>query len=149
MECITVWFSNCCAQDHKILQSYKGSHSIIQTNLHPKTPSISLFLEKVANTIKEHSEHCHSLFPLPSDRRNKSLKVCTTRFKNSFFLPASDGERTSHLLRMYSPSHNLPHCRPCTLLLSALSLAVTPYSALSLFSLLHYLIYSCMNDWPG
>lgn len=86
--------------------------SIMQTS-HPPINSIHTlsYLGKPANNINDDSHPGHSLFsPLPSDRRYKSLKVCTI----SFFPAVITLEQTSHMLEASSQSSSRLHCSPCT-----------------------------------
>ncbi|XP_072368086.1 uncharacterized protein [Scyliorhinus torazame] len=82
--CITAWYGNCSAQDHKKLQT---AQSITQNCL-PSIDSIytSCCMGKVGSIIKEPSHPAYSLFQLlPSGRRYRSLRTRLNRLKNSFF----------------------------------------------------------------
>ncbi|KAM9366640.1 uncharacterized protein plekho2 [Symphorus nematophorus] len=85
--CITAWFGNCSAQEHKTLQCVvRTAEKVIESSL---SSMQYLFLTRCvrrASAITKDSSHpSHGLFDLlPSGKRFRSIRTCTTRFSNSF-----------------------------------------------------------------
>ncbi len=85
--CITVWYGNCSAADHKILQqTVNTAAKLISAPL----PSIlDIFLarcsSKTTSIVKDSTHPSHSLFQLlPLGRRYWSIRARSTRLLNSF-----------------------------------------------------------------
>uniref|UniRef100_A0A9J8C8P2 Reverse transcriptase domain-containing protein n=2 Tax=Cyprinus carpio carpio TaxID=630221 RepID=A0A9J8C8P2_CYPCA len=86
--CISVWYSNCSASDHKALQRMvKTAQRITGTQL---TSTENIYhkrcLGRARDIIKDASHPNHGLFTLlPSGRRYRSLRSRTSRLRKSFF----------------------------------------------------------------
>ncbi|XP_072373139.1 uncharacterized protein [Scyliorhinus torazame] len=86
--CITAWYGNCSAQDHKKLQRVVNTAQSITQICLPSIDSIytSRCLGKAGSIIKDPSHPAYSLFQfLPSGWRYRNLRTRTNRLKNSFF----------------------------------------------------------------
>eukprot|EP00061_Rhincodon_typus_P011598 g36741.t1 len=86
--CITAWYGNCSAQDHKEVQEVMfTAQTITEANL-PTMDCIYMVCcrGKTANIIKDPLHPGNALLqPLLSGRRCRSLNTHSSRFKNSFF----------------------------------------------------------------
>ncbi len=85
--CITVWYGNCSAADHKTLQrTVNTAAKIIGA---PRPSILDIFLarcsSKATSIVKNPTHPSHSLFQLlPSGRRFRSIRARSTRLLNSF-----------------------------------------------------------------
>ncbi len=116
--CITVWYGNCSAADHKTLQrTVNTAAKIIGAPL----PSIlDIFLtrcsSKAKSIVEDPTHPSHSLFQLlPSGRRYRSIRARSTRLLNSFFPQAVRALNSHHTAPLWNPKqpppHTLPHLR--------------------------------------
>lgn len=80
-------FGNSNAQEQRRLQNVVDTaQSIMRTDLPPSEGPIGAIASKAASIIKDPHHSSHVLIShLPSERRNRSLKTVTSRFKNSYF----------------------------------------------------------------
>ncbi len=112
--CITVWYGNCSAADRKTLQrTVNTAAKIIGAPL----PSImDIFLARCScktNSIMK--DPTHSFFQLlPSGRRYRSIRACSTRLLNSFFPQAVRALNSDHPAPLWNPmqtptSWNMDH----------------------------------------
>ncbi len=86
--CITVWYGNCSAADHKTLQRTVNTAAKITGA--PLPSILDIFLARC-------SSKTNSLFQLlPSGRRYRSIRACSTRLLNSFFPQAVRALNSDH-----------------------------------------------------
>ncbi len=86
--CITVWYGNCSAADHKTLQQTVNTAAKIIGAPLPSTLDIFLARcsSKATSIVKDPTHPSHSLFQLlPSGRRFQSIRARSARLLNSFF----------------------------------------------------------------
>ncbi len=109
--CITVWYGNSCAADHKTLQrTVNTAAKIIGAPL----PSILyIFLtrcsSKAKSILKDPTHPSHSLFQLlPSGRRYRSIRARSARLLNSFFPQAVRALNSNHTAPLWNPKQT-PH----------------------------------------
>ncbi len=85
--CITVWYGNCSAADHKTLQRTVNTAAKISGT--PLPSILDIFLtrcsSKATSIVKDSTHPSHSLFQLlPLGRRFRSIRARSTRLLNSF-----------------------------------------------------------------
>ncbi len=104
--CITVWYGNCSAADHKTLQrTVNTAAKIIGAPL----PSIlDIFLawcsSKTNSIVKDPTHPSHSLFQLlPSGRWYRSIRARSARLLNSFFPQAVRALNSDHPAPLWNP----------------------------------------------
>ncbi|KAL0155955.1 hypothetical protein M9458_050218, partial [Cirrhinus mrigala] len=98
--CITVWYGNCSAADHKTLQwTVNTAAKIIGA---PLPSLLDIFLArcsgKTTSIVKDPTHPSHHLFQLlPSGRRYRSISARSARLLNSFFPQAVRALNSNHL----------------------------------------------------